>query len=337
MEKDNNELIKEMLSGIKLLKKDTPGIELLFKAQSIINEATVNPSLYNEMPYIISTQNMRYLDKVTGQPDNTCIVLGSGDTLFDLLSRGIKNITAVEISDLQILVYKLRRAALLTLNKNEFEDFIVASGGLKFLDKDIYKYVSEALKDDEVSYNVWNNMFEMNPKEDLIKYFFKGIGIDPYKARSSLKYYKKYPTYKKIQDNLSSANIKIVNDDIFNYLMNSKEKFDYIDLSNVLLFVYQLLCNDDEKLFAKKLDNIKQIYENNLNIAGTLVFDYLFGIDIASLSKKDKDPKYIEYIKRIYEITYMYLKNNFDLKTTEVSKVIDGFGPKNDTVIYTKK
>ena len=42
-------------------------------------------------------------------------------------------------------------------------------------------------------------------------------------------------------------------------------------------------------------------------------------------------------VQEIYKITLDKLKELFKLETCEVSKLIDGFGPNQDTIIYTKK
>lgn len=123
-----------------------PGGKLFAKAQEIL--LSDDDKYYASKPYMSTTQNQRYLTKIlTKNAQNVCVILGAGDTIFQLASQGIKNIVALEINDLQEAVFKLRKAALFTLSNTEFENFLLDIESKDFLSKEILEKVKEGFND----------------------------------------------------------------------------------------------------------------------------------------------------------------------------------------------
>ena len=100
---------------------------------------------------------------------------GCGSISFELVSRGVNHIVTVDVNDLQPLVFKLRKAAIMTLKPSQFEQFLIDSKGYRFMAQDVYKDVREAFdKSDEPTINFWDNIiFGIG----LIKFFFVFSGI----------------------------------------------------------------------------------------------------------------------------------------------------------------
>jgi len=74
---------------------------------------------------------------------------------------------------------------------------------------------------------------------DLKQYFFKGIGGDSYKTTQSLSYLKSKSKYYELRDKLEKAHIRILTDSAIDYLKDTPEaKYDYIDITNILLFIF---------------------------------------------------------------------------------------------------
>lgn len=128
------------------IKEEMPGGKLFAKAQEIL--LSDDDKYYASKPYMSTTQNQRYLTKVLPKnAQNVCVILGAGDTIFQLASQGIKNIVALEINDLQEAVFKLRKAALFTLSNTEFENFLLDIESKDFLSKEILEKVKEGFND----------------------------------------------------------------------------------------------------------------------------------------------------------------------------------------------
>lgn len=332
--------LKEMLGSSAMLTRSTPGFKLIEKAQNIITKDGVDPSVYHDKPYLLTTRNQHYLDTTfTPGMDSAFVILSAGDTTFELVSRGASKIVTVDVNDLQPLCYKLRKAAIMTLKPAQFESFLIDNKGYRFMAKDMYKTVREAFdKKDEPTINFWDTIIDVNPQEDLKQYLFKGIGGDISKTRMSLPFLRNKPGYYDLRTKLENAEVSINLQDALEYLkQHPEQKFDYIDITNILLFIYQLQCEDKPEKYNEVLKTLRTIYDTNLNNGGVFVIDYLFGVGLSDLENITMEEPEKRKVQEIYKITLEKLRELFELESCTVSKLIDGFGPKQDTIIYTKK
>lgn len=338
LENRNDRVVQEILNKSCIISKTTPGFKQIAKAEGII--AQTIPDAYINMPYLITTQNQRYLDSTL--PENAssaCVILGSGDTVFELVSRGINQIEAIDINDLQMMIYKLRYASLLTLSAKDYINFLINCYNHRFMSPEVFKNVKEGFsKNDIEAINFWECILSVNSREDLIEYFFKGVGGDSYKTVQSLSYLRSKSKYYELRDKIEKAKISIQVGDVISYLKsNPSTKFDYIDITNILLFIFQSECENNPELLSKIINDLKIIYENNLNINGVFVLDYLFGIIPSDLTNNIRDGLQIEYIRRIYKEVYEQLQETFGLESYTHNRLIDCFGNKEDTVLLTRK
>lgn len=336
------EMMKMMFqnSGTKILKRTTPGFKYIEKAQNIITKDGIDLAVYNDKPYLLTTRNQRYLDTTLQEgAQSAFVILSAGDTIFELVSRGISKIVTVDVNDLQPLIFKLRKASIMTLKPSQFEAFLIDSKDHRFMSRDIYKDVRQAFdKSDQETINFWDNILEINPQDDLRQYLFKGIGGDVSKTRMCLPFLRNKSGYYDLRNKLEKADISINLKDALEYLQeNPEQKFDYIDITNILLFIYQLQCKDNPEKFNEVLNKLKTIYETNLNNGGIFVIDYLFGVLLSDLDNITMNECDKRKVQEIYKITLQKLRELFELESCTVSKLIDGFGPHQDTVVYTKK
>lgn len=168
LEKEADKLFEEW--------KKLPGGELLVKAQELLLSDDIED--YPNKPYLVTTQNQRYLAEVLPKnAQKVCVILGAGDTIFQLVSQGIKEIVALEINDVQEVVFKLRKAALLTLSNTEFENFLIDMESKDFLSEEILEKVEKGFMNDDGGYVFWYDFLKFNEKEEMCEYFFKG-GLD---------------------------------------------------------------------------------------------------------------------------------------------------------------
>ncbi len=204
-------LLKQMMVQGKHIKKSTPGFKQIEKTQNIITMDRIDSDVYYDKPYLLTTRNQRYLDTTLPQEvDSAFTILSAGDTVFELVSRGVNKIVTVDINDLQPLVFKLRKAAIMTLRTKQFEQFLIDSKGYRFMAKDVYKEVREAFdKNDEPTINFWDNIIEVNPQDYLRQYLFKGIGGDIDKTRMCLPFLRNKQGYYDLRSKLEKADIQI--------------------------------------------------------------------------------------------------------------------------------
>ena len=333
-------LLKQMMGQSRLLTRSTPGFKQIEKAQNIITKDGMDTDVYYDKPYLLTTRNQRYLDTtLPNGADSAFTILSAGDTIFELVSRGVNHIVTVDVNDLQPLVFKLRKAAIMTLKPSQFEQFLIDSKGYRFMAQDVYKDVREAFdKSDESTINFWDNIIDINPQDDLRQYLFKGIGGDISKTRMCLPFLRNKPGYYDLRTKLEKADIQIHIQDALEYLkQNPTQQFDYIDITNILLFIYQLQCEDKPEKYNEALKQLRTIYDTNLNNGGVFVIDYLFAVGLQDLEQISEENPDKRKVQEIYKITLEKLRELFELESLTASKLIEGFGSSQDTIIYTKK
>ena len=296
-------------------------------------------------PYLNTTQNQEYMRRLISEHMNDAfVVLGGGDPIFQLLLNDVCNITAVDNNEMQKLVFLLKKAAIKTLNLSDYEKFLIDREGIYFLSNDIFKYVADGFsKEESIERDIWETLFsilngkQILPGEELKNCLFKG-GVDGCSieyARNSLQFIRKNRLYNKVRENLEKANIAIKTGDFAEIILDegSYSQYDYIDFTNILLFVYQSL---GETKFQDYMENLTKIYNSKLREDGVMVFDYLFGIDIEDLEGEITTS---DFFKSIYYHTTKNLQHTFEIETFKVDATphVSTLTGKNDTIIYKKK
>ena len=356
-------LANNFTNGIIKMKKDAPEAKYLEKAQNVILSDLTGEEYHSfYKPYFTTTQNQRYLTQaVPAKAKSACVILGAGDTTFQLLSQGIKDITALENNDLQILTYYLRLAAIKGLSNSEFEDFLLDCNGINFLSLENFNKVKEYFDSDKiVERDFWEKFLQLNPIEDIKSSYIKG-GLeqnDLFFVRYALPYLSKKGKYYALRDKIAQAKLQIQLTDAIEYLMSSEDKFDYIDITNILLTMFQNEYDCNPEKFNECVEKLKLIYEKKLNSVGTFVMDYVFGmskkemervIDISALVNKEflreLDPlerlkKKQEFVKAINATIFNKLNQEFSIDTFEVqsSKIsVTSLDGACDTVVLARK
>lgn len=292
---------------------------------------------YDNKPYLNSNVSWPGFDQFDLSKVNKAFtILSSGETVIQLLKNDILDIKAVDNNPLQKPVFALRKAAFKTLSPNEFESFMLYPDGYQYLSKDIYNYIKDAFDEDEdTEKRFWEYILSSTDEVDRRVMFKGGIeNIEIDKVRANLSYLKKKKDYYKIRENLEKANISIEINDALDSL-EKDEKYDYIDISNILIFYNQLLKSKDMR---KIYDRLRKIYENNLNDNEIFILDYLYSFDVSSIIEEQDDDTKKLFIKMYMEV-YKNLQELFELDTIHPNS-IPGTTPlegDKDTIVYTKK
>lgn len=328
---NQEKLLKNITKNAKVISKDTVGVKDIQNAFKIINSPIPN---YNELTYFFPTENLRYIKEFELSEKNSAFTItGSGKSILELVRQGYKKVVSVDTNPFTSHILKLNLAAVRCLSSKEYDKFLLNCDHQYFLSKDIFSNIVDGFNNDEKSINFWDCVL-INDKEDLLKYFFKPISSDYYHIKYGLPFMKDYYTLK---DNIDNVQIESYTDDALNYLKRHPEqKFNYIDITNILIFVYQIKCGNDTKKFIKLLKSLREIYDINLLDEGIFVLDYFFGADINSvLGKADSD--LLSVAKEAYSQTFLYLRENYDLESISVEKIINLEQKCNDTLLFTKK
>ena len=128
------------------------------------------------------------------------------------------------------------------------------------------------------------------------------------------------------------------------YLTETTELFDFIDITNILMFVYQVQCKDDQGKFCELVKELRIIYDKNVKSGGTMVLDYMFSITPkeldASESKVTNNDIFALKTESMYKNIYRALKEEFDnLETLQISSSCTAvpLTGSTDTVLYVRK
>ena len=326
----------ETMEKIKTRKE-----ELLKKYLTLFNKVITLQDL-DHKPYLNTTQNQEYMRAlIQDGMKSAYTIMGGGDPILQLLANDILNITAIDTNELQRFAFKLKLACFRTLSPSDYESFLLDRDSIYFLSSSVFKNVLAGFsKMDAVEAMVWQVIFSSKmPQEKRSMFIFRGgLEYSPItNARESLKFIKKRSLYNKVRDNLEKANIELIHQDAIAYLNeHPKQKYDYIDLTNILLFLYQ--CTTEEE-FKNKIQTIQRLYENNLNPNGILVLDYFFGTSLKNLEEERKLSNGQTRTLYIYKEILKQLQKHFSISSFSVNAVSNAtpLKGKEDTVIYTKK
>lgn len=318
--------------------------EYLTKAGKIILCSDIMPEYYLLRPYLCGNENQSHIQKLVKPEYKTaCLVASSGNTLFEVVRNGITDITAVDISELQMLILKLRFASVQALNNGEFEKFLLDFKANGFLSSATFeKLVKKKLTDYETAC-FWSEFLKKFPPQVIASCYIKG-GLehtDIYTCKRMLPWIKNGGNYNAMRRNLMKAKIELQICDIIEFLIKHPErKFDYIDFSNILVYIYQECSENDFTRISEALDKVKIIYEKNLNDGGTFVIDYMFGTNVKDLENPNLNLNPVQQeLRDLYIRVYEQLLKEFPIETMEFPRAAQATaltGP-NDMVVFTKK
>lgn len=320
-----------IMKNAKIVRKDMVGIKDIQNAFKLINSPFPD---YDKLTYFFPTENLKYIKEVEpNEKDSAFTITGSGKSILELTRQGYKKIVSVDINPFTKHILKLNIAAVKCLSSKEYNKFLLDYEHHYFLSKDIFSSIIDGFNGDEASINFWDCVL-INDKEDLLNYFFKPINSGYSYIKYGLPFVKDYYTLK---DNMDKVQIEIHTEDALTYLKRHPEqKFNYLDITNILLYIYQIECENDPKKFMEVLESIKEIYDANLLDEGTFVFHYFFGASINSILDK-VNPDLFSAAIDSYRQTFLYLKENYDLESMSVEKIVNLEAICNDTLLYTKK
>ena len=303
-------------------------------------------------PYLSTTQNLSYVPGFLkeNEAEKAYVILGAGDIVFQVLACGIKNITAVDLNPMQSFVFALKKAAMISLDANDFYNFLLNSKSKDFLTYDMFKKIERGFAMSEMmALEFWKNVFSTSTPQMLSKFFFKG-GMhfaDKEVINASLVFLNPN-TYNKTKENLLHSKIDVINDDALKPLKKSDETYDYIDFTNILLFILQTphfrgYNAENIERFIQKLQVLQKIYSENLRGNGTLVLDYMFGISRDVLDGKENIYTLdivAEHTFDVYRTAYAILTRLFpELKYEEIKALSQAtfLNGKKDSVFYLKR
>ncbi len=243
--------------------------EDFFKAMELINNKNNHPNIFTEYDrvYPYTTENINgYLEDVSDK----CIlsVVGSGDHYLDLITMGAKEVDCFDINKFALYYLRLKKAAVKSLTKREF---------FEFLTNDSNKYFNEVKKYLDVSsYLFWSYYIDRITPNSGIQdsyLFYPRNGGKDYINRNI---YLTNDGYNLLQTNIINKHEDYYWGDIYAIANHLDKKYDSIYLSNI--------CDYQDNLKNYR-DLIIKLRDNNLNDNGEIYYAYYY-------DKKDLEKHY---------------------------------------------
>ena len=223
-----------------------------------------------------------------------------------------------------------------------------------FLSRGIFERVAPYFGVGEIkAQQFWQNFFEKyTPIRDVHTYglFFRGgiefCGIN--NVRESLAFLKNPGAYQQLKQNLKSATVTFHHSDAIDFLTQGNADYDWIDLSNILVYYYQCASNFGPNVFSDSIKKLQEAWNRDAIKDGkrsVMVLDYMFGIRKRELEKgliKTRGAKnaYEKMVLEIYDQIFAELTANFGkVDIIEVKEVADAMPTKGikDSVLYVAK
>lgn len=187
-------------------------------------------------------------------------VTSSGDHIFNAILCGSKNITSFDISRFPKYFFELKKAAILSLSKNEFLDFFTNETVYdNILNYNIFCKIKNNL--DKDSYYFWTNLFNFYEGGELYNSSLFSRELVTPSIVIQRNPYLEDNNYKKLQKQLETVNINHIKGNIVDLNKNLEDDFDLILLSSIIYYGFGEIEN-----YKKLLSELK-LKENGIAIS----------------------------------------------------------------------
>lgn len=214
----------------------------------------------NSFIYKFSNEMISYYHKYLENRKKALIITASGDQILNSILAGTYDITSCDISRFPKYFFELKKAAILSLTKDEYLDFFLKDDCYDdILNDDLYDKIRENLKEENKEF--WDGLFQFFEGGEIYNsQLFSHEIITPYTVISRNNYMKD-DNYEKLQQQIKKVNVNHKVGDIRDILLTDNNKYDLVNLSSIIYFY-----RSDYKELLKNI---------NLNEKG-IVLSYLF-------------------------------------------------------------
>lgn len=264
--------------------------------QLISNELSSGKILYTGKPFskyqvVYFSSNENVCDSINNiyndDYDNALCVMASGDQVFELINKGVKNVDTFDKNRLtEYYVLGLKRAMILKYNYNEYLDTIkiflnketpvvtvaeIIYSLLPFMDLRYRKFWNEIL-----DYSIDFQKSNIN-QYNLIRVMFINLGLsDKYNIKFS--YLKDEETYNEFKDKLNKANINFKECNAFDLDKEFNKKYNMIYLSNILDYYYYDVGYEWGLNYLKNYQKVLNgLTTDKADILVHYIFNYYYG------------------------------------------------------------
>ena len=250
--------------------------------------------------YQNTTENLKqYMSFINDNFNSALLPTASGDHLLEAVLKSIDDITLYDINKLSKYFAKLKFEAIKNLNKQEYVLFMYK----KMLDPEIFNYFKNNL-DDETRF-FWEELFKSFSSSQICQNLFRKLGFishdkiingNDYSQFCLCNYSNLLDHYYFIQEKLHTTNIKYIDGDIKDIVKTSKEKYDYINLTNIYEYINPDIFYGGDQIFRELILDLVE----HLNDNGKIMIAYLYRCLLKDVKRYLNKPlKYADNIAKM--------------------------------------
>lgn len=187
-------------------------------------------------------------------------VIGAGDQALSAIYKGAKKIDVFDINKLSYYFLLLKKYALNSLSYEEYLNFFNPITKLSNVEL-LYKKISPNI-DDEIIKEFWDRIFN---NSYMFYFLFLDTNVSMNRVKRNVPYLENEQAYNKLKEKIKDCKINYVGGDLTELVNTLNEKYDYINLSNIIDYI-------EDKDSAKKL--YTNIFNNLLNQNGMCMLEY---------------------------------------------------------------
>ena len=212
-----------------------------------------NPEIYHDTSFIYKFSNESIIDyqKYLKNRNNAFIVTASGDQILNSILEGTTNITSCDVSRFPKYFFELKKAAILSLSKDEYLDFFLKDDNYDdILNDDIYDNIRNNMCDEDREF--WDGLFQFFEGGEIYNSSLFSHEIVTPQLVISRNSYLQDNNYNKLQSNIEKTNINHQIGNVRDIILNEKKEYDLVNLSSI---IYYYNGNYKELLESIKLSN----------------------------------------------------------------------------------
>ncbi len=266
--------------------------------------------------YPFTTENVAAYTSLFDLQDKSLLTVGSSlDQAINAALCGCTDITVLDLCPFTREYFYLKKAAIKTLSKEEFERFFAFRhyrynmfDNNKPFDKDLFEILSQQLKEeDQQSYDFWSQLFTTRRRKNIRKNLFSYDEHRLSQLRISNLYMQDEESYQLTRHSLDAVNISFETGNILTHPIS--RTYDNIFLSNIAS-TYDM----------NEIDKLLEITLPHLSEEGQLLICYIYSLT-RDLAYYDGEPpmyhirKMLEYLPpstELYSLPSVHDRANND-------------------------
>ena len=196
-----------------------------------------NPEIYHDTSFIYKFSNESIIDyqKYLKNRNNAFIVTASGDQILNSILEGTTNITSCDVSRFPKYFFELKKAAILSLSKDEYLDFFLKDDNYDdILNDDIYDNIRNNMCDEDREF--WDGLFQFFEGGEIYNSSLFSHEVVTPQLVISRNSYLQDNNYNKLQSNIEKTNINHQIGNVRDIILNEKKEYDLVNLSSIIYY-----------------------------------------------------------------------------------------------------